>query len=99
MALKRHFLCYISSAGLVGYRNIVDRFLIAHIKDIDSTYVLPTSSTICKFRMTLKRYFGYYVSNGEADANRLPELLRVMFNGLFKSFCLYPRNFGRFYHP
>ena len=40
--------------AITGYQNIVDRFFIAHIKDVAHIYVLPKNSTICKFRMALK---------------------------------------------
>jgi hypothetical protein len=40
--------------GLVGNQNIIDRFLIAHIKNVAHINVLPINSAICKFQMVLK---------------------------------------------
>ena len=69
--------------GRIGIAGMLNRFLIAHIKDIAHIYVLPINSTISKFQMALKTPL--LVSLFQVDKARairgLPELFRVIFNG------------------
>jgi hypothetical protein len=52
---KNGTLCAISQGvGLEGYKNIVDRCLIAHIEAISHTYILFINSTTCNCQIALK---------------------------------------------